>query len=1554
MLTRVSQTNRLTKQQSQSRHSKLSGGSPGRFSGSRRPRPLFSLLGILAVLVLVLTVGLRFSGSDSAQAVTLPWLSTSGNRIVDDQGNTVVLRGVNLERREWIWPGTKSIKFETAAIPEVVNNWGANIILFAFASGPVNRQDADYLGMMDSLVQMTEDEGAYALFVYRYPEPSNFQPGVPDEAAKDALAALAARYSSNSNVLYGLLVEPDNAPEGEAASWSELKPMFTDMVDAIRANNPNSLIFVPGTFWGRYVAHALTDPIERPNLVYKSHPYDPWTTIQTHPDYRLDEVAAQYPLLLGEFGTGNMMSQSDVDNLLDWAESAGVSWTAWMFNTVGPPTLLEPNTDPYDFIPSAPYGQSVKARLQAAAGQTPPTATPTSAPPTATATSVPPPTATNVPPAPTSPPPPATSTAVPPTATSPAPTATFTAVPPTATSPAPTATFTPVPPTATSPPPPPPPTATPVPTATPTSPPPTAVPTQAPSGPPRVSVTSDSSFVTSGGTEQFTANVGGLSNSGVRWSLETGGVAGTAFSDPFTWKGAPAAFAHGGRSTTVWWDEDYWDTRVGTSHNSTNDHRAGGNHIDIHESTSDLTDGTRVMGNTTIGGDGSPGVGVMHLDFEGIITARLRNPMLISNSVPGVVEFMAPSFATTGHWWEVAVTPADEVIAGDFTSVPGPGSVEHTFFGNPGPGNAPAEDSVNFVFMGSTDVPCILGWRTVTGFTRTVNGHRTDVRGPEIPTDPSTKDDLFRFRLVYYPNRVELYTDLDQNGQLEFFSSYQVNIPWDEVYVQLLGIGYQADHHPQADACFQGETRELQWKDVNISPVKYGRTTAYPKQDSVSRVAQNTGWLGYDLRDTQRTGSQQPNAEGYYKHDAYLICSERQYGCDNPVSESNLSVDIPSSDATGIAKALFTYDIRRSGGATLYVNGQRIGQLPRANFAAKNVEEWIHRSMEVPATSIRPGTNDIRLVYSGDVQLESLQFEFYYGAAGQSVNPGTISSNGLYRAPSTVPYNYAVTARATSLENPNLSDTKTITVLRNGTSEPAPFPTPGPFPTPTSVPQDTTSPNVTSERLAFSPNANRSNAVQLHGRAVSGNIYVFVQPGTSAERVQFYLNDRNRNGSPFHTEGAIPFDLSGTNPSNGNSQSFDTRSLPNGSHNITAVLTLKSGGTRVLSASFAVQNSGGQSSPNPTAVPNPTPAPTSPTLPSAPSAPPVVVEPTIVPSTDGEPTVPGPPQHVTAKLTQRGVEITVHPPVNNGGSIITGYRLLSVPQGRLYFIDAKFDGNSIVIDDLDPGVAYRFQVRAINSAGLGTDGILSNEVTVPHPAPTPTPTALPGDEPVVEPTPTTVPLPDLTPVPTAVATPLVPETPVATPVPTVAPTSTPAPDTVPDLGGSNSPDTATISLEQGWNLISFHVLPEDTSIESVLATIDGLYQEVNTIIDGEAVSYIPGQLENGLTDIAPTHAYWIKMTQAETLVIVGDKVDPQTEIQLSEGWNLVPYLIEETWPVRLALSSIAGSYDEVRGFDGEAQSFFPALPPEFDTLHEMSLGEGFQIHMTADAVLVYP
>jgi TolB protein len=161
--------------------------------------------------------------------------------------------------------------------------------------------------------------------------------------------------------------------------------------------------------------------------------------------------------------------------------------------------------------------------------------------------------------------------------------------------------------------------------------------------------------------------------------------------------------------------------------------------------------------------------------------------------------------------------------------------------------------------------------------------------------------------------------------------------------------------------------------------------------------------------------------------------------------------------------------------------------------------------------------------------------------------------------------------------------------------------------------------------------------------------------------------------------------------------------------------------------------------------------------------------------------------------------------------------------------------------------------------------------------------------------------------------------------------------------------TFTIPLETGWNLVSLPFQPPNTSLESVLMSIDGRYDQVQWFdqLDGwKTYSVHRPPVLNDLTTIDRTMGFWVHVTENCTLVFTGAP-ETSTSIPLYAGWNLVGYpTLNDTMCVGDALWGT--SADSVEGFDRGAPYRISELAPTY----VMKPGEGYWVHVPADTMWV--
>ena len=171
----------------------------------------------------------------------------------------------------------------------------------------------------------------------------------------------------------------------------------------------------------------------------------------------------------------------------------------------------------------------------------------------------------------------------------------------------------------------------------------------------------------------------------------------------------------------------------------------------------------------------------------------------------------------------------------------------------------------------------------------------------------------------------------------------------------------------------------------------------------------------------------------------------------------------------------------------------------------------------------------------------------------------------------------------------------------------------------------------------------------------------------------------------------------------------------------------------------------------------------------------------------------------------------------------------------------------------------------------------------------------------------------------------------------------------------------TLNLYTGWNLISLPLMPEDTSITSLLSSINGNYSIVWEYSASDTADhwkkYDPATpFGNDLTTMEPGKGYWIMMNSDDILNISGMMPEP-TDIELWSGWNLIGYNSLNPQTITGALSSISGNYSIVWAYDASDTADhwkkYDPLAPFGNDLEIMEPGKGYWIMMSANDYLRY-
>jgi endoglucanase len=334
-------------------------------------------------------------------------LHVSGNKLVNANGQTVVLHGVNYSGAEYqcvqnhgIFAGPTDNASVTA-----MKSWGVNAVRVPLNEACWNGESyvnpayagRNYRNAIKAYVSLLNARGIVVILDLHWSDgsyPSNpqgcdtsqavCQKPMPDAAESVPFwSSVASTFKGNDAVVFDLFNEPylEQLLPGEDAAWACWRdggsacPGFSyrvagmqTLVNAVRATGADNVIMLGGLRYANdltgWLAHEPSDPDHDLAASWHSYNFDPCNNPQCWTS-QVGPVIAKVPVIAGEIGE-NDCADGYLDSLMAYLDSRSTSYLAWSWNAYGGCANAPQLISDYSGTPT-PYGAGYQSHLQALA-----------------------------------------------------------------------------------------------------------------------------------------------------------------------------------------------------------------------------------------------------------------------------------------------------------------------------------------------------------------------------------------------------------------------------------------------------------------------------------------------------------------------------------------------------------------------------------------------------------------------------------------------------------------------------------------------------------------------------------------------------------------------------------------------------------------------------------------------------------------------------------------------------------------------------------------------------------------------------------------------------------------------------------------------------------------------------------------------------------------------------------------------------------------------------------------------------------------------------------
>ena len=288
------------------------------------------------------------------KARTLPLIRVVGNKFVDANNDTLLFRGLSIADPD-------KIDQEGQWKPELFNQLKEmGVRLVRIPVHPIawrERTPGKYLELLDSAVSWCTDLGIYVDIDWHSIgnlEMELFQDTMYNTTQKETYEfwrTISSHFRGNNTVAFYELFNEPTTYRGELGSvtWEQWKQLNENMIQLIRAYDPETIELVAGFDWAYDLTPLHEEPVNATGIAYVTHPYpnkrpQPW-----EPKWEEDFgfAAQQYPVIATELGF-EIRPGDPSDGaahygtrITSFLESHGISWLAWVYDPEWGPAMLK-------------------------------------------------------------------------------------------------------------------------------------------------------------------------------------------------------------------------------------------------------------------------------------------------------------------------------------------------------------------------------------------------------------------------------------------------------------------------------------------------------------------------------------------------------------------------------------------------------------------------------------------------------------------------------------------------------------------------------------------------------------------------------------------------------------------------------------------------------------------------------------------------------------------------------------------------------------------------------------------------------------------------------------------------------------------------------------------------------------------------------------------------------------------------------------------------------------------------------------------------------------